>query len=84
MHLEEGYVRFSRMVFKVPLGVGSDVEEMLIIIFLSLSFLVGQAIPRIFSITSVISNCESDNQNCFEGKSIVKNFSQTMRFHFFH
>jgi hypothetical protein len=52
-------------------------KKMLIIVFLSMFILVGQAIPRVFSLTSVISNCESNNQNCLEGKFTMKNPFQT-------
>lgn len=62
---------------KFPLVVTLDIQVMLIIIFLSLFILVGQAIPWVFSIASVISNCESNNQNCLEGKFTLKNPFQT-------
>jgi hypothetical protein len=64
-------------VKKFHLVVSSDNEKMLIIVFLSMFILVGQAIPRVFSLTSVISNCESNNQNCLEGKFTMKNPFQT-------
>jgi len=56
---------------------------MLIIMFLFLPVLVGQAKPRVFSITSVISNCESNYQNCAEGILQFEYLSRLLSFTFF-